>query len=208
LICERLLHYAAVLGPHRVIAGTDCGFASTAGSTAITADVAWLKLSSLVEGARLATEAYVNLNAPFRSPISLRPTGIRAVLITEHDAGHHKAAGRLPPAAVETLRASVWSFHHFELDTASKQQQRGGGGGGRGGSIVDGVFDELRWAIDLPVVFVAVGLQALDAAAELTWRLASDHAVARRPSVTFALGVAGVHLVVGTTPPSLSSRCL
>ena len=174
LICERLMHYASVLGPHRVMAGTDCGFASTAGSTAITADVAWLKMASLVEGARLATEAYVNLNAPFKSPVILRTTGIRAVLIAGPD---HKE--QVPAAAVDALRGSVWAFHHVEL------------GKGQAPAAIDAISDDLRWAIDLPIVFVAVGAQASAAAAEVSKRLAADNSMSRRPSVIFTLGVAG-----------------
>ena len=47
LIAESLLRYARAAGhPARVIASTDCGFASTARSTAITADLAtWQKES-------------------------------------------------------------------------------------------------------------------------------------------------------------------
>ena len=60
LIAERLLRYIRAAGhPSRVIAGTDCGFASTAKSTAITADLAWMKLASLVEGAALASRLYM-----------------------------------------------------------------------------------------------------------------------------------------------------
>ena len=36
----------AVGHPSRVLASTDCGFASTAKSTAISADIAWMKLRS------------------------------------------------------------------------------------------------------------------------------------------------------------------
>jgi 5-methyltetrahydropteroyltriglutamate--homocysteine methyltransferase len=48
LIAESLLRYVRAAGhPSRVLAGTDCGFASTAKSTAITSDIAWMKLKSL-----------------------------------------------------------------------------------------------------------------------------------------------------------------
>lgn len=56
LIAERLLRFVKAAGhPSRVMASTDCGFASTARSVAITADLAWRKIEALVEGAALAT---------------------------------------------------------------------------------------------------------------------------------------------------------
>jgi 5-methyltetrahydropteroyltriglutamate--homocysteine methyltransferase len=56
LVAQRLLNFARILGPERVIASTDCGFASTASATSVSGDVAWLKLKALVEGARMASE--------------------------------------------------------------------------------------------------------------------------------------------------------
>lgn len=56
LVAERILRYASVVGPERVMAGVDCGLATAAGSTQVDRDVAWVKLQSLVEGARLANE--------------------------------------------------------------------------------------------------------------------------------------------------------
>jgi 5-methyltetrahydropteroyltriglutamate--homocysteine methyltransferase len=46
---------AAVGDPARVVAGTDCGFATAAGIGDVDPDVAWEKLAALVEGARLAS---------------------------------------------------------------------------------------------------------------------------------------------------------
>ena len=43
------------LGPERVVGSTDCGFATTASATSVSGEVAWLKLASLVEGARRAS---------------------------------------------------------------------------------------------------------------------------------------------------------
>ncbi len=56
LVAQRLLNFVNILGPERVIASTDCGFASTASATSVSGEVAWLKLQSLVDGARLAEE--------------------------------------------------------------------------------------------------------------------------------------------------------
>jgi len=56
LVAERIVRFAQVVGRERVIAGADCGFATFAGSTEIHPTVAWAKLKSLTDGARLATK--------------------------------------------------------------------------------------------------------------------------------------------------------
>ena len=57
VVAERLQRVvAAVGGKERVLGGTDCGFDSTAGQGRVAEDVAWEKLRSLVEGARIASE--------------------------------------------------------------------------------------------------------------------------------------------------------
>jgi len=55
LVAERIMKFAGAVGRERVIASADCGFASSATADEIPATVAWAKLSSLVEGARLAS---------------------------------------------------------------------------------------------------------------------------------------------------------
>ena len=55
LVAERIERFAGVVGRERVIAGTDCGFASARAGDEVHPDVAWAKLESLVEGARMAT---------------------------------------------------------------------------------------------------------------------------------------------------------
>lgn len=54
LVAERLGRFVDIVGRERVIAGTDCGFATFAGHGAVDGEVAFAKLGSLVEGARLA----------------------------------------------------------------------------------------------------------------------------------------------------------
>ncbi len=55
-VAERLVRVAEVVGNReQVLAGTDCGFDSTAGQGRVASDVAWAKLRSLVEGARIAS---------------------------------------------------------------------------------------------------------------------------------------------------------
>jgi len=56
-VADRIERVAQVVGdPHRVIAGTDCGFDTSAGMGRVAEDVVWAKLKSLAEGARLASQ--------------------------------------------------------------------------------------------------------------------------------------------------------
>ncbi|GAA1193093.1 cobalamin-independent methionine synthase II family protein [Pseudonocardia alaniniphila] len=57
LVAERITRYASVVGRERILAGTDCGFASFATFLAVSPQLAWAKLSSLVQGTELATAA-------------------------------------------------------------------------------------------------------------------------------------------------------
>ncbi len=54
-VAQRIERYARVVGRERVIAGTDCGFGTMAGRSAVAPGVAYAKLASLAEGARLAS---------------------------------------------------------------------------------------------------------------------------------------------------------
>ncbi len=54
LVAQRLLTYAEIVGPERVIAGTDCGFGTWAGFGAIDPDICWAKMRALAEGAQIA----------------------------------------------------------------------------------------------------------------------------------------------------------
>jgi 5-methyltetrahydropteroyltriglutamate--homocysteine methyltransferase len=55
VVAQRIERYAGVVGRERVIAGTDCGFGTMAGRSAVVAGVAYAKLASLAEGAALAS---------------------------------------------------------------------------------------------------------------------------------------------------------
>jgi 5-methyltetrahydropteroyltriglutamate--homocysteine methyltransferase len=55
LVAERIGRFASVVGRERLLAGTDCGFGSSAVWSTVDPDIAWAKLGSLVEGARLAS---------------------------------------------------------------------------------------------------------------------------------------------------------
>jgi 5-methyltetrahydropteroyltriglutamate--homocysteine methyltransferase len=56
VVAERIEQAAAAVGePRRVLAGTDCGFATAAGLGEVAPEVVWVKLRALADGARLAT---------------------------------------------------------------------------------------------------------------------------------------------------------
>ncbi len=55
LVAQRIERFAAIVGPERVMAGVDCGFSVHVGMQGIDPDVAWAKLASLAEGARIAS---------------------------------------------------------------------------------------------------------------------------------------------------------
>jgi 5-methyltetrahydropteroyltriglutamate--homocysteine methyltransferase len=57
VIAERIERVARAIGdPRRVLAGTDCGFDSSAGMGRVAEDVVWAKLKSLADGARIASK--------------------------------------------------------------------------------------------------------------------------------------------------------
>jgi 5-methyltetrahydropteroyltriglutamate--homocysteine methyltransferase len=54
LVAQRLRRFTDIVGPDRVIAGSDCGFGTFAGFGAVDPEIAWAKLATLSEGARRA----------------------------------------------------------------------------------------------------------------------------------------------------------
>ncbi|MGH8276261.1 MAG: cobalamin-independent methionine synthase II family protein [Steroidobacteraceae bacterium] len=60
LVAERIERFAQIVGRERVMAGTDCGFGTFAGFGPVEPDIAYLKLQSLVEGARIASRRLWN----------------------------------------------------------------------------------------------------------------------------------------------------
>ncbi len=56
VVCDRLLRYAGVVGKENMIAGVDCGFGTFAGRLQVDSKIVWMKLASLVEGARMASD--------------------------------------------------------------------------------------------------------------------------------------------------------
>jgi 5-methyltetrahydropteroyltriglutamate--homocysteine methyltransferase len=55
LVAQRIVRLAELVGPERVIASTDCGFAQTPYLTRVHPSLIWAKLEALAEGARLAS---------------------------------------------------------------------------------------------------------------------------------------------------------
>ncbi|MFZ2006259.1 MAG: cobalamin-independent methionine synthase II family protein [Stellaceae bacterium] len=57
LVAQRIENYARLVGRERVVAGTDCGFATFAAQqNLVVPSVAWAKLAALAEGAKIASE--------------------------------------------------------------------------------------------------------------------------------------------------------
>jgi 5-methyltetrahydropteroyltriglutamate--homocysteine methyltransferase len=56
VVAERIDRFTHMVGPDRVIAGTDCGFSTFAGFGAVDPEIVWAKLAALAEGAAIASD--------------------------------------------------------------------------------------------------------------------------------------------------------
>jgi len=56
LVAERVCRFADIVGRERVIAGSDCGFATFAGFGAVDGEIAYAKLATMAEGAAIASK--------------------------------------------------------------------------------------------------------------------------------------------------------
>jgi len=56
LVAQRLVRLANIVGRENVIGGSDCGFGTFVGVALVEPEIAWAKLRSLVEGARMASD--------------------------------------------------------------------------------------------------------------------------------------------------------
>ena len=56
LVAQRIERYARLVGRENVMAGSDCGYGTWVGQSAVDADVVWAKLAAMAEGARIASE--------------------------------------------------------------------------------------------------------------------------------------------------------
>ena len=55
LVAQRLEQFTAIVGPERVVAGSDCGFGTFAGFGSVDPDITYVKLAALAEGAAIAS---------------------------------------------------------------------------------------------------------------------------------------------------------
>jgi 5-methyltetrahydropteroyltriglutamate--homocysteine methyltransferase len=78
LVAQRIERYAQTVGRENVIAGSDCGFATFAGSEEVHPSIVWAKLEALVKGARLASRALWAGRKPQRKPAPARAKPKRA----------------------------------------------------------------------------------------------------------------------------------
>jgi 5-methyltetrahydropteroyltriglutamate--homocysteine methyltransferase len=58
LIAQRIGRYANLVGRENVMAGSDCGYGTWVGQSAVDPDVVWAKLAALAEGARIASKTF------------------------------------------------------------------------------------------------------------------------------------------------------
>ncbi|PKB73512.1 MAG: hypothetical protein BZY75_01450 [SAR202 cluster bacterium Io17-Chloro-G7] len=57
MVAKRIIRYANLVGREKVLAGSDCGFGSSARTNpAIQPEIVWPKLQAMADGARLATQ--------------------------------------------------------------------------------------------------------------------------------------------------------
>ena len=164
LIAERLVRLANIVGPSHVMAGTDCGFASTANAMAITEDIVWMKLRSLAEGAAIASKQLYNFNAPATAPLVSNHATARVVLCGD------RASWR----SMEALRAALAGrrvvAHTVMVDVDEP------------GAAIEAV----RWRIDWPVLAVSMCESAAPAVNQICAFVNSSKSsavpVARRPA--------------------------
>ena len=58
LIAQRIARYANLVGRENVVAGSDCGFGTWVGQSAVDPDVVWAKMSAMADGARIASRQF------------------------------------------------------------------------------------------------------------------------------------------------------
>jgi 5-methyltetrahydropteroyltriglutamate--homocysteine methyltransferase len=58
LIAQRISRYARLVGRENVIAGSDCGYGTWVGQSAVDPDVVWAKFAAMAEGARIASRQF------------------------------------------------------------------------------------------------------------------------------------------------------
>jgi 5-methyltetrahydropteroyltriglutamate--homocysteine methyltransferase len=58
LVAQRIGRYANLVGRENVMAGSDCGYGTWVGQSAVDADVVWAKMAAMAEGARIASRRF------------------------------------------------------------------------------------------------------------------------------------------------------
>jgi 5-methyltetrahydropteroyltriglutamate--homocysteine methyltransferase len=58
LIAQRIGRYAKLVGRENVIAGSDCGYGTWVGQSAVDPDVVWAKFRAMAEGAKIASREF------------------------------------------------------------------------------------------------------------------------------------------------------
>ena len=61
VVAQRIVQYANLVGRENVIAGTDCGFGTSAGIPGVHPTVMWAKFRAMAEGAKLASKRLWNM---------------------------------------------------------------------------------------------------------------------------------------------------
>jgi len=167
LIAQRLVQIAALVGPNRVMAGTDCGFASTANALAITEDIVWMKIAAMAEGAKLASRKLYNTNAPATTELISCHATARVVLCgSKQDRPEMEAVLR-------RLGEERVVVHTVLVD------------------VEDGdVIRHVKWRIDWPIVCVGMSSAASSAVDTIcSWVNDKNRgdSVARRPAFPLEL---------------------
>ena len=55
LVAQRIEQFTRIVGPDRVVVGSDCGFGTFAGFGSVDPDITYVKLATLSEGAAIAS---------------------------------------------------------------------------------------------------------------------------------------------------------
>jgi 5-methyltetrahydropteroyltriglutamate--homocysteine methyltransferase len=98
LVAERLVKFAKVVGRENVIGGSDCGFSTFAGFTAVDPAITWAKLRSMAEGARIASrELWRSSAAPpsaakSKTRVAAKPAKKTRVMASKSEASAPKRA--------------------------------------------------------------------------------------------------------------------
>jgi 5-methyltetrahydropteroyltriglutamate--homocysteine methyltransferase len=85
LVAQRIARYARIAGRENVIAGSDCGFATFAGSDEVHESIVWAKFDALAKGARIASKELwakrtaTPARAPAKKPSKGRKPPVRPV---------------------------------------------------------------------------------------------------------------------------------